>query len=148
MSRYQIRPYRSEDDIRCRQIAARAAMTSYGRHMPELAHIFREDHPLDDAEHRLVATCDAEVVGLVEVNGSHIENLFVATAHQGQGLGTLLLKAACDLIPTTPTLSVFTTNPRARTLYERHGFKVTETRTVHFHGHPKPVWLMRQTEGR
>ena len=43
------------------------------------------------------------------------------------------------------TLSVFTSNPGARRLYERLGFTVTRERDTTFHGHAYPVWAMRKT---
>ena len=56
-----------------------------------------------------------------------MDGIFVATEARGQGVGTALLEAICIEAGrrecTTVRLDVIDTNPRARALYERRGFK-------------------------
>ena len=117
MTDITIRPFRPQDDLSCRQIAA---------------------------EHRWVAEQGGQVIGLIELNGHHIENLFVAPADQGKGLGARLIAAVEQATEGDLTLSVFHQNPRARALYERLGFRVVMDRDIDFHGQPATVWFMRK----
>ena len=142
MSKVIIRVFRLADEAVCRRIAAEAAMTSYGRSMPELSHVFRQEQPLDQAELRMVAEDDGVIVGFVELNANHIENLFVARSHQGKGIGSRLLQAAEATVNGEVTLSVFHSNPRARALYERLGYTVLADAEISFHGRDQKVWRM------
>jgi GNAT superfamily N-acetyltransferase len=55
-----------------------------------------------------------------------MDGIFVSADARGQGVGTALLdqilQTARDLGKTSVRLDVINTNPRARALYERHGF--------------------------
>ncbi|WP_292051359.1 GNAT family N-acetyltransferase [Brevundimonas sp. UBA5866] len=113
--------------------------------MPELRAVFDARHPLDDVGLRLVATFDDCPVAFIELNGNHIENLFVRAAWQGKGVGTALLEEAEQMRAGDMTLSVFHANPRARSLYERHGYRVVEDREINYHGSRQSVWFMRKT---
>ena len=68
----------------------------------------------------------AYFVAMPGVDELHLLNLTVAPAHQGQGLGSLLLDAVQDhgrrLELATLLLEVRQSNPRARALYLRRGF--------------------------
>jgi len=63
-----------------------------------------------------------------------LDGLAVAKAARGQGIGTRLLAAVCDhakaLGKSFVRLDVIDTNPRARALYEREGFRATKTMGV------------------
>lgn len=63
-----------------------------------------------------------------------MDGIFVAERARGQGVGTLLLAAikrkAADLGCSQVRLDVIDTNPRARQLYEREGFRAVVTRNL------------------
>lgn len=64
-------------------------------------------------------------VGIVSVNGSVIENLYVLPREQNKGYGTELLMFAIRQCPSTPVLWILENNRDAQRLYERHGFCLT-----------------------
>ncbi len=139
-----IRWFQSSDRKICQRIAAAAAMSSYGRLMPQHSFAFTPEAPLEPAEVRLVATLGDEPVGFLELVGTHVSNLFVDPAHQGRGIGSALMRAAEETVPGDITLSVFTTNPAARRLYERLGFRFDGLSRTTFHGLAVDVWKMRK----
>lgn len=139
-----IRPFAETDRAACQQIAADAALSSYGAQMPEMAAAFLPSTPLEVVEARLVAMLDGALVGFIDINGDHIENLFVAPPAQGAGVGSRLMAAVESEAAGDLTLSVFTVNPGARRLYERLGFVVTTERDIDFYGRPYRVWAMRK----
>jgi ribosomal protein S18 acetylase RimI-like enzyme len=71
----------------------------------------------------LVAEVDSLVVGFVATQGAHIDQLFVDPDHQRCGIGTSLLAAAIQRMPSLITLMVFEENKRARRFYEDHNFR-------------------------
>ena len=111
---------------------------------------------MGDADHLLVAARAGEVLGW---GGLHVGagrrrhaadlGIGIATAHQGQGVGTALLEALLDLADgwlglRRVELTVLTGNDRARRLYERAGFEV-EGRlrgSVVAYGALADVWVM------
>lgn len=139
-----IRPFAEDDRLACQQIAADAALSSYGAQMPEMAEAFLPASPLEEVQVRLVAVLNGEPAGFIDLNGDHVENLFVSPAAQGRGVGSRLMAAAEDGASGDLTLSVFTSNPGARRLYERLGFTFTGERDTTFHGRAYPVWAMRK----
>lgn len=143
-----IRWFQSSDRKICQRIAAEAAMSSYGRAMPERGFAFTPEAPLEPAEVRLVATVGDEPVGFLELVGSHVSNLFVDPARQGHGIGSALMRAAEETVPGDLTLSVFTSNPAARRLYERLGFHFEGLSQTMFHGLVADVWRMRKARPR
>ncbi|MEM5583256.1 GNAT family N-acetyltransferase [Roseibium sp. AS2] len=60
-----------------------------------------------------------------------MDGIFVAGSARGKGIGSALLEAICEEARTRDLsrvrLDVIDTNPRARTLYERSGFKAVDT---------------------
>lgn len=67
--------------------------------------------------------------------------LGVAPEWQGRGLGSLLMHPAFDEMDTAGLPAYLeTSTPRARSLYERHGFTVTGELNVPMGG--PPIWLM------
>lgn len=139
-----IRWFRAGDRAACQRIAACAARSSYGAHMPSLRHVFHETTPLEPAEVRLVATVGGEPAGFIELVGGHVSNLLVDPAHQGRGIGAALMRRAGEMVIGELTLSVFTVNPGARRLYERLGFEVEGVAQTTFHGAVAEVWRMRR----
>ena len=71
----------------------------------------------------LVAEENTAVVAFVAATGAHIDQLFVDPAHQGRGIGDVLLRAAPERMLGLVTLTVFEENAAARAYYERHGFE-------------------------
>lgn len=142
-----LRPFTETDRIICQRVAARAAMSSYGQHMPEFRGRFDETQPLEPADDRIVALCDGEIAGFIDLVGNHVSNLFIDPAFQRRGIGTALMAEAERRLSGDLTLLVFTRNPGARRLYERLGFQVEGTRIVPFAGSEAEVWVMRKTRG-
>lgn len=138
----QIRPFAETDRPACQAIAAAAALTSYGAHMPPEA--FGPHEPLEPADQRAVAVIGGKVVGFIELVGAHVSNVFVAPAAQGQGVGGLMMAWAEARADGPLTLSVFTVNPNARRFYERLGFVVEGLKTIAFAGGDHEVWRMRK----
>jgi len=137
-----IRHMTSTDYTACQRVAVAAARSSYAQFLsPELLQkVTNPASPLDQVELRLIAEVNGSVAGFVEINGSHIETLFVDPQYQGMGVGADLLNAAERCVEGDVTLSVFTVNPRARAFYERHGYMLTGTKEVRFHGVLVEVW--------
>ena len=73
---------------------------------------------------------DPDPVGMVSVDGSLIENLYVLPERQGRGYGTLLLDHALQQCREIPRLSVLSSNERALTWYLRRGFRETDRHTL------------------
>jgi ribosomal protein S18 acetylase RimI-like enzyme len=74
--------------------------------------------------------CDGEsVIGVIavarEADASWIEQLYVAPDHTDRGIGTRLLRHALASLELPARLYTFQANVRARSFYERHGFKAT-----------------------
>lgn len=76
---------------------------------------------------------DGKLAGTVAVYGSEIDDLVVAKAYQGQGIGkSLLLFATARILAagSVPTLHVADWNQTAVRLYEHNGFVIINTETV------------------
>jgi ribosomal protein S18 acetylase RimI-like enzyme len=73
-----------------------------------------------------VAVEDGRMVGMMALNGEHIDHLYLSPGHYRRGIGTLLLDWAKQLRPRLLTLYAFQSNTRARAFYERHGFTPVE----------------------
>ena len=74
-----------------------------------------------------VACAGAAVVGVLatarESNVSWVNQLYIAPSHVGQGIGSRLLAHALASVALPVRLYTFQANTRARSFYERHGFK-------------------------
>lgn len=66
----------------------------------------------------------SEVVGLVALEGSYVDRLYVAVHRQRCGIGTILLAKAKELSPASLWLHTHQQNLQARAFYEKHGFRV------------------------
>jgi putative acetyltransferase len=111
---------------------------------------------LSENDHYLVAERATQVVGLggltvgtgrLRLSGSLF--VYVASQHQGQGIGTSLMHALLDLadqwlLLRRVELTVLTENEGAKRLYERLGFVVEGRRkmSVISQGELKDEWLM------
>ena len=71
---------------------------------------------------------DESPVGLVSVQGSLIENLYILPQCQGKGYGTKLLHFAMAQCGGRPTLWILDNNEGAYRLYARNGFRKTGRR--------------------
>lgn len=64
-------------------------------------------------------------VGVVTLQESLIENLYVLPEKQNQGCGSKLLQFVVRQCSQSPTLWILSNNEGARRFYERHGFRPT-----------------------
>lgn len=137
-----LRRFAEADRAACQALAARAALSSYGRHLEGARELFTPDTPLEQVDWRLVALADGRIVGFVDVLGRHLANVFVDPDLQGRGIGTALLGHVASRLGPPLTLSCFTVNPGARRLYERLGFAVTGEDVIPFNGRDARIWRM------
>jgi putative acetyltransferase len=72
-----------------------------------------------------VAEVDGTVIGFAAVHEGWLNHLYVEPAWHRRGIGTALLRAACDGLDHVQ-LWVFQANDDARRFYERHGFALGE----------------------
>jgi GNAT superfamily N-acetyltransferase len=74
-----------------------------------------------------IASADGKIVGVVATAQDDgmgwITQLYVAPAHVGRGVGTLLISHALASLPRPLRLWCFQRNTRARRFYERRGFE-------------------------
>ena len=81
--------------------------------------------------------CDAGAIVLESKPDSlYIHEFQVLPEHQGRGVGTAVLRRVIDQAASrglAVTLSVLRANPRARHLYERLGFEVTDVEEPFLH---------------
>lgn len=94
---------------------------------------FPPGHPDDEVRHWLsdhlvpdhetwVAVDGGTVVGLMALSDTMIEQLYVAPAWIGRGLGRRFVGLAKERRPDGLDLHCFQVNARARAFYEKHGF--------------------------
>ncbi len=73
-----------------------------------------------------VAELDGTVLGYARLSGDWLDDLYVAPAYAGQGVGSALLELAKALRPSGLCLWVFESNQPARDFYARRGFVALE----------------------
>jgi putative acetyltransferase len=73
------------------------------------------------------------IAGVMALEASHVDQLYVDPSEQGRGVGSALLAHAKRLRPAGLSLFTFQRNARARTFYEARGF-----RAVRFGVSPPP----------
>ena len=73
-----------------------------------------------------VATVDDGVVGMMVLDGSELEQLYVDPSWWGRGIGGRLVELAKERHPAGLALWTFQVNDRARRFYGHHGFVETE----------------------
>ncbi len=71
-----------------------------------------------------VAEADGEVVAMLALDETMLDQLYVRPDRQGEGIGGALVDLAKARRPDGLDLNTFQVNDRARRLYERHGFEV------------------------
>lgn len=74
---------------------------------------------------KLFMLLDERPVGIVSVNHSLIENLYILPQEQRKGYGTKLLLFAMNQCDDTPCLWILSNNNIARAMYSKHGFLPT-----------------------
>lgn len=73
-------------------------------------------------DHSLVWVAeDEELLGFAVLTGDWLESLYVGAAHQGRGVGSMLLEVVMAHRPGGFGLWVFAANTEARGFYHRHG---------------------------
>lgn len=65
---------------------------------------------------------DCKPVGIVSVQSSLIENLYVLPTEQRKGYGTMLLQYVLQQCNGVPSLWILSNNERANAFYRKHGF--------------------------
>jgi ribosomal protein S18 acetylase RimI-like enzyme len=71
-----------------------------------------------------VATVGGEIVAMMALSDDMLEQLYVAPAWTGRGIGSRLMAIAKERRPHGLDLYTFQVNAGARRFYERHGFVV------------------------
>jgi GNAT superfamily N-acetyltransferase len=114
-----------EDLVEIRAVVMRQDLERLGRYD---AHRVRQR--LRDSyfpEHTRIIEVGGELAGSIAVRPAGdrrwLEHFYLAPQHQGQGLGTAVLRSALDQAEAPVWLNVLQGSP-ARKLYERHGFVV------------------------
>lgn len=72
---------------------------------------------------------DGIVRGMMQAEDGELVRLFVEPAFQGRGIGARLLEYAVTVLH-AERLWVLEKNPRAIRFYERHGFRLTDTKQL------------------
>ncbi len=93
----------------------------------------------------LVAEEDGILWGLMALvqSESRIDQIFVAPAAKGSGIGRLLLDHAKSEFPNGVVLVTHTENVRARAFYEHHGFVIERTEDDPVHRREKCHYAWR-----
>jgi ribosomal protein S18 acetylase RimI-like enzyme len=73
-----------------------------------------------------LAEDDRHIAGMMAINGSHIDHLYLQPGLYRRGIGTMLLNHAKILHPQGLTLFAFEVNTRACAFYTHHGFVAAE----------------------
>lgn len=63
-------------------------------------------------------------VGIMAIDGDHLNQLYIHTDYQGKGIGTRLLNVAKNLSNGILRLYTFEVNKKAQKFYEKHGFEI------------------------
>ena len=74
------------------------------------------------------------VVGFCGVTNNHINWFFVHPNRRGQGIGDKLMAHLLTKLKRGATLSVWSSNERAKSLYKKHGFLVYKEFYMNFQG--------------
>ncbi len=85
-------------------------------------------------------------IGIVSVNGSLIEDLYVRPDMQNMGYGTKLLRFASEKCSNCPTLWILENNVNAERLYRRMGFRETGNRKIVKGGLDEVEFAMKKSD--
>jgi ribosomal protein S18 acetylase RimI-like enzyme len=101
-------------------------------HIPTLVHSDSEvhawvsQHVLVQGECWVARTQSGEIIAMLALDGTWIEQLYVSPDHQRSGVGSALVGLAKRRMPGRVQLWTFQTNVPAQRFYERHGFVCAE----------------------
>ena len=85
---------------------------------------------------------DGPILGFSGFTGNRINWLFVAPEHRGKGVGQDLLLYVLAKLKNSAKLSVWKSNQRAKSLYLKHGFKVSRQFSICYQGNNMMVCSM------
>ena len=101
--------------------------------IPFVAKLHTPDETRDFIISNVFVQCDVwvaqeagRIVGMMAINHSHIDHLYLQPGTYRRGIGTLLLNRAKALHPNGLTLFAFEANTRACAFYTHHGFVAVE----------------------
>ena len=126
--RWTLRPARStdlEDLVELRAVVMRPDLERLGRYDAQrVRQRLRDGFAPEQTE---IIEVGGELAGSIAVRPAEdrrwLEHFYLAPQHQGQGLGSAVLRTVLDRVDGTVWLNVLQGSP-ARKLYERHGFVV------------------------
>ena len=73
-----------------------------------------------------VVEVGTKIIGMMALNLSHVDHLYLLPSYYRRGIGTKLLNHAKHVRPGGLTLYAFEANTRACAFYQHHGFDVVE----------------------
>ena len=125
-----IRLYIPTDFDAITQLWRQAREVTFTEFMKTKGHTFEEDCAffqniiLKETDVWVIET-NSLVVGFMAIREDFIDQLYVSSDHQRQGIGTRLLAHARTLSPKRLWLHTFQSNLNGRTFYEKNGFVAT-----------------------
>ncbi len=99
------------------------------------------------AEQPTAAGNEPRIVGFMTLQGSHIEQLYVAVGYWRQGIGSALLDLARARSPRRLELYTFQANAPAVGFYLAHGFTIVDANDGSRNEEHEPDYLMRWSSG-
>lgn len=84
----------------------------------------------------LVAEVDGKIVGFCGSRNNHIYWLFVLPEHREKGIAKKLINEVVRQMNGKITLLVWSSNQKARMLYQSCGFELSERKLVDYYGKP------------
>lgn len=130
----QIRQFRGKDLSYVHRLVLDTIDVSYRPdYTPKVIEFFKEYHPRetirDDAEtgYTIVAADDGQIVGTGTLLGTNIRRVFIDTARQRQGIGSLIVNEL-EKRATREGIHILDLSSAlgARTFWETHGYTVRE----------------------
>ena len=90
---------------------------------------------------------DARIVGFMTLQGSHVDQLYVATGHWRNEIGSALLDVARVRSPRLLELYTFQVNAPAISFYLAQGFRIIDANDGSRNEEHEPDYLMRWSSG-
>ncbi|MBV8752962.1 MAG: GNAT family N-acetyltransferase [Hyphomicrobiales bacterium] len=142
----QLRPFAPSDAVALARLW-RASWLSTG--VPAAREITREDllarvgTELAQGWRVTVAEIDGELVGFlaVKLEERRLDQLFVAPAQQGSGIGVRLFALAEAMMPAGFVLRTSAANVKARRFYEKRGMRLDRLELHPVHGHEVAIYV-------
>lgn len=130
-----IREYRNSDLSRIQEIYNKSRPDEFYREMEKF-----ESTPWENDDYISSIIDDSHIyvyeeeliLGFCGYHDGHIKWLFVSPSSRGLGIASKLLEFVILKLNYKATLTVLTSNERAKNLYFKHGFKVLKEFTVTF----------------